>query len=83
MVEYEIPGLSAIPSLHKLPGYSFTTSLNSSPLRGVPNLYSVALWKNKIYLHFELDMATTGVENTVQSIINYLANNPMTFYYTV
>lgn len=83
MVEYILPDLTAIPSYHELPNYTYTSNLYSINSKGVSNLYSVILWEGRVYLQFELDMEVTGVENTVESITSYLSNNPMIFYYAV
>ena len=43
----------------------------------------IVAWQGALYLSFTLDMAETGVTNDVESITNYLSNNPLTFKYVM
>ena len=83
LVEYTLPGLTKAPSTVFMEGRTKIDNMHLSAYAGVANLYTLTEWENKVYLVFTLDMATTGVENTVESITAYLATNPLTFKYEI
>ena len=78
-----MPGLTKVPSEVFMEGRTKIENMNSPMSAGVADIYTLTEWENKVYLVFTLDMASTGVENTVESITAYLATNPLTFYYTI
>lgn len=81
--EYVVTEFTSIPSSHKINGYTHNPNISDRIAIGLSKQYRISKWNSNIFLVVSLDMATTGVENTVQSITNYLANNPITFYYKV
>ena len=82
-VEYCISGLTKLPTFRNIKGYTFNDKLTSSEAKGLAKQYRISLWNGTAYLAFTLDMAETGVTNDVESITNYLSNNPLTFKYVM
>ena len=82
-VEYVLSDLKAIPLYHNFEGYTFNSILSSTEAVGLAKQYNLTEFNGSIYLCFTLDMAETGVTNDVESITNYLSNNPLTFKYVI
>lgn len=80
-VEHMISGLTSVPMLYKLEGYTYNNGLSNAESIGLAKQYNLGFWNGSIYLRFTLDMAETGVTNDVESITNYLSSNPLTFKY--
>ena len=80
-IEYKFSNVNAIPSFYILKGYTYNKNLASSEAKGLAKQYSLTVWAGALILSFTLDMAETGVTNDVESIINYLNSNPLTFKY--
>lgn len=81
--EYLFSDIHARPSCHLLKGYTHNNNIADASAKGLAKQYRVSLWNNKLYLSFTLDMAETGVTNDVESVTNYLSNNPLTFKYVM
>lgn len=82
-VEIIISGITSIPSSHNLKGYTSNANLASAPSKGLAKQYMVSSWNGRVYLSFTLDMSETGVTNDIESVTNYLSNNPLTFKYII
>lgn len=82
-VEYLVSGLTSIPMCYKLEGYTYNNDLNNAESVGLAKQYNLGVWNESLYLRFTLDMAETGVTNDVESITNYLSNNPLIFKYVM
>ena len=79
--EYMFSDINKVPTSYILKGYTRNNNLNNASAKGLAKQYKVSSWNERLYLAFTLDMAETGVTNDVESITNYLSNNPLTFKY--
>ena len=80
-VEYIISSLRSVPKQHKLEGYTYNNDISEVGSVGLAKQYKIVYWNYSVYLSFTLDMTETGVTNDIESVTNYMRNNPLTFKY--
>ena len=82
-VEYIFNDIHKAPLCHILKGYTHNDNIAGASAKGLAKQYRVSLYNGAVYLTFTLDMSETGVTNDIESITNYLSNNPLTFKYVM